>query len=250
MDAMRLELHGRTLELRTGRAGVRTTARLLVDSSPVAAGSGLGRVLLHLPTEDGPAPAVLALAPLPGVVVRAVLLEPAPAASEPAAGPEDAEVPERARALLDLATARRHPFDPAPGTLAARLHALRERHPRLWAARHVALGVGKVLAGLLGIAVLLQALVRPLLRWLTGLLPGVELPDLPLPDIGLPWPEIHLPEVSVPAWVATLLATAKFWGPVVVGVVLAVREIRRRRRSGAGDEPAAEPGDDAADAHR
>ena len=255
MDAMRLRWQGRLLELHTSRSGLRTTATLLADSTPVAEGRGIGRVLLRLPEDDGPAPAVLAVAPIPGVVVHAVLLEPRPPAAEPeqeAAAPGPEADGEPVAALLDLATARRHPFDPPPGTLDARLVALRERHPRLWATRHVLAGIGKVLAGLLGLAVLLQALVRPLLRWLAGLVPDVDLPDLPLPDI--PWPDLdlpdlHLPHVSLPGSVAAILATAKFWGPVLVGVVLAVREARRRRPP-ADDGPAQGPGDDAADAHR
>ena len=246
MDAMRLEWQGRALELRTSRSGLRTTATLLADSVPVAEGRGLGRVLLRLPGGDGAAPAVLVVALVPGVPVRAVLLEPRPP-SETDADNDDADADADVAAL---ATARRHPFDPAPGTAAARLRAFQERHPRLWAGRHVVLGVGKVLGSLLGLAVLLQAVVRPLLQWLSGLLPSLDLPELPLPDVDVPWPDWELPDVTPPGWVAAVLATAKFWGPVLVGVVLAVREARRRRRPPAGGEPGAGPGDDAADAHR
>ncbi len=254
MDAIRLHWHGRALELRTGRAGLRTTATLREGSTPIAEGRGVARVLLRLPEDDGPAPTVLVLAPWPGVVARAVLLEPRTAEpdDEPAepvdASGGDAE-PDPVPAVLDLATAARHPFAPAPGSPAARLLALQERHPRLWAARHVVLGVGKVLAGLLGIAVLLQTLVRPLLRWLSGLLPSVDLPELPLPDIDVPWPDVDLPEFTLPGWVAAVLATAKFWAPVLVGLVLAVREVRKRRAPAHGGSGAG-PGDDARDAHR
>ena len=241
MDVMRLRWRGQAVELCTGRAGLRTTATLLVDSGPLAEGRGIGRVLLRLPATDRPAAAVLVLAPLPGVVVRAVLLEPR--------APEEQTADDQpAGGLVDLATALRHPFDPAPGSVAGRLLVFQERHPRLWAARHVALGVAKVLGSLLGVVVLLQALVRPLLRWLSGLLPAIDLPDLPLPDVDIAWPDLDLPEFSLPAWMAAVLATAKFWGPVLVGVVLAVRETRRRR-SPSGDRPDRAPGDDATDAH-
>ncbi|MGY1745121.1 hypothetical protein [Blastococcus sp. SYSU D00695] len=256
MPSMHLRRAGRDLDLQVGRAGLRTTATLLAGSAPVAEGRGLGRVLLRLPAQSDPAPAVLVLSPWPGVVARALLLEPAPA--EPGTGDADAATPDggapdRVAELAGLATARRHPFDAAPGTLAGRLRAVEERHPRLWAARHVVWGVARVLAALLGIAVLLQALVRPVLRWLAGLVPEVDLPDLPLPDISLPdipLPDISLPDVSLPGWVSTVLATAKFWAPVAVGLVLAVREVRRRREPPPGDGREPGPEQDDPDAHR
>ena len=214
--------------------GPATTASLSIDSRPVADGRGIGRVLLRLRDTgqpDGAAPAVLVLAPLPGVVARAVLLEPREAERAEADG-EPPAADQRAGAFLDLATAQRHPFDPPPGSVAARLRAFQERHPRLWAARHVALGVAKVLGSLLGVAVLVQALVAPLLRWLSGLLPAVDLPDLPLPDIDVPWPDPELPDLTLPGWVAAVLATAKFWVPVLVRMVLAAREARRAPGAG------------------
>jgi hypothetical protein len=251
MDGPRLLWQGRTLEVRTGRSGLHTTASLLVDDTPVAQGRGVGRVLLDVPGSPEPAPTVLVAAPLPGTVARVVLLVPR---STPDAGTGETD-PRAARALA-LATAERHPFDPVPGTPAARLRAFEERHPRLWASRHVVAGVARVLVGLLGLAVLLQALVRPLLRWLAGLVPDVDLPRLPLPDLDLPsipWPDVDLPDLTVPGWLAAVLATAKFWGPVLVGIGVAVVEVRRKRRRDAGraaDGEPSGPGDDAADAHR
>ncbi len=246
MAGPRLVWQGETLEVRTRRRGLRTVAILLRDSAVVREESGLGRVLL--PLAEPPGATVLVLAALPGVVARAVLLLPRPPAD--GAEPRD-DVPAGRRTVVDLATAERHPFDPAPGTLAARLQVLEERHPRLWAARHVVLAVGRVLVALLGLAVLLQALVRPLLEWLAGLLPRVDLPAIPWPDVDLPdipWPDLELPDVSLPGWLLAVLATAEFWVPVLVAVVLAVREVRRKRRgAAAGRTPA---GDDGADAHR
>ena len=256
MTGARLDWQGRSWEVRTARSGLHTTATLLCDAAPVAEGRGVGRVLLPLPGPDRPSPAVLVLTPLPGTAARTVLLVPrlpeeeaVPAADDP---PDDAVA-----RVVDLATAERHPFAPAPGTLAARLQALEDRHPRLWASRHVVLGVLKVVAGLLGLAVLLQALVRPVLRWLASLVPDV---DLPLPDLDLPsipWPDVdlpdlHLPDLAVPGWLAAVLATAKFWGPVLVGIGLAVAEVRRKRRRAAAPAAGAGPadGDDGGDAHR
>ena len=254
MTGARMPWQGRTLEVRTSRSGVRTGAVLLRDDVVVAEGRGVGRVLLPVPDTGTPVPAVLVLTPLPGVLARAVLLVPR---EQDADGPEG-EVPEAVGRAAELATAERHVFPPAPGTLAARLQALEDRHPRLWAARHVVVGVGKVVAGLLGLALLLQALVRPLLSWLAGLVPAI---DLPLPDLDLPsipWPDVDLPDldlpdVTLPGWLAAVLATAKIWGPVLVGVGLAVAEVRRKRRQRAGAGTAGRAGgtgDDGRDAHR
>lgn len=252
MDAARLPWRGSTWEVRTGRSGLHTAATLLRDADPVAEGRGLGRVLLPFPGTDRPSPAVLVLAPLPGWVASTVLLVPRPREDD---GEDDGSADDAVARVVDLASAERHPFDPAPGSLAARLRASEDRHPRLWASRHVVVAVAKVVAGLLGLALLLQALVRPLLRWLAGLVPHVDLPELPLPDLDLPsvpWPDVDLPDVTLPGWLAALLATAKYWGPVLVGVGLMVAEVRRERRRAAaipdGDGPG--HGDDGSDAHR
>jgi hypothetical protein len=248
MTGPRLAWDDGTLELAAARRGFRTEVQLRRDGVPLLSGTGLGKVLLPLPGAADPALTVLVLAPLPGVVARAVLLVP-----RPPTGDEETtdEVSDGARRALELATAERHPFDPAPGTLAARLRAVEDRHPRLWAARHVVLAAARVLAGLLGLAVLLQTLLRPLLEWLAGLLPRVDWPDLPWPDLpSIPWPDVDwpdLPDVSLPGWLAAVLATGKFWGPVLVAAVLAAREVRRKRRA-ARDRDAA--GDDGVDAHR
>ncbi len=248
VSTSRLAWQGRTLEVAAGRSGLRTTATLVSDGATVAEGHGLGHVLLRLP-EPEPSPSVLVLAPLPGLVVRTVLLVPRP--REAGADPRE----DAGTGAPDLATAERHPFDPEPGTAAARLRAVEERHPWLWAARHVVAAVLRVLAVLLGLAVLLQALVRPVLRWLAGLVPDLDLPDLDLPDLPLPeldLPELDLPDMALPGWLAAVLATAEIWGPVLVAVGVAVAEVRRkqRRHTGSGEVPRPGPGDDAADAHR
>ncbi|MFW3171460.1 hypothetical protein [Geodermatophilus sp. CPCC 206100] len=264
MTGPRLAWQDGTLEVRAERRGLRTEAGLLRNGAPVASGTGVGKVLLPLPGTAEPAPTVLVLTPLPGVVTRAVLLVPRPPGEDdetPGDEPPDGGAPDRddlpagARRALDLATAERHPFDPAPGTLAARLRHLEERHPRLWATRHVVLAVGRVLLGLLGLAVLLRTVLRPLLDWLAGLLPRIDWPDIPWPDLpSIPWPDVDwpdLPDVSPPGWLAAVLATAKFWGPVLVAVVLAVREVRRKRRGARGPgSREASPGEDEVDAHR
>jgi hypothetical protein len=175
MTGSRLDRQGRRLELRAGRSGVRTTAPLLRDDVPVAEGRGLGRVLLTVPAGGEPPPTVLVLAPLPGTVARTVL--PVPRPRGPGGDPDGRD--DAASRAVDLATAEQQPFDPERGTLAALLRAVEERHPRPWASRHVVAAVVRVPAGLLGLLVLLQALVRPVLRWPAGLVPDVDLPSIP-----------------------------------------------------------------------
>jgi hypothetical protein len=229
----RLAWDGDVLEVRARRAGLRTTVTLLRDGAPAGERTGLLRVLLPLPDAPEPAPAVLVLTPAPGVVARTALLLPRPPGDADEAGGDGGDLPDPARRVLDLATAERRPFDPAPGTFAARLRDVEEHHPRLWALRHVALAAGKVAAAVLGLAVLLQALVRPLLEWLAGLLPRVELPSIPWPDLDLPsipWPDVDLPDVSLPGWLQAVLGTAEYWGPVLVAVAVAAHEVRRKRR--------------------
>lgn len=233
----RLSRNGRLLEVEARRAGLRTDATLLSDAEAVGEGSGLAHVLLPLPCSSGTvSPHVLVLAPLPGVVARVVLLVPA-TDDESGEQADDAGTggdarPDRTRAAFDLLRAERHLFDPPPGTLAARQRALEERHPRLWAARHVLLAVGRVVGALLGLAVLFQLMISPLLAWLVGLLSRIDWPDIPWPDVHLPaipWPD--LPYVGeLPAWFVAVMDTTKYWVPVVVAVILAVREARRRSR--------------------
>jgi hypothetical protein len=122
---------------------------------------------------------------------------------------------------------------PAPGTRAARRDAFERAHPRLFAARHVARGVTKALLAVVGVAFLFR-LVLPAIPW-----PDIDLPDIPWPLVDLPeipWPSIDLPDVALPAWVREVLNSAKIWGPILVGVVLAVRELRRRRRTAEAPE--------------
>lgn len=255
------------LELSTHRTGLSTRATVLRDGVPVAERTGFVRVLVPLPVagdEGIEPPTVLVLAPAPGVVSRAMLLVPRPDAPEDdRIAPVDevaraaaAELPAALAKVATLSRAERIPFEPAPGTLAARLQRLQREHPRLWAARHVVLATARVLAGLLGVLVFLQVVLRQVLGWLTDHLPDVDLPDIPWPDIDLPsipWPDIDLPDVSLPGWLLVLVGTAKFWVPILVAVVLAVREVRRRKN------PPAEPVDpgrdesgegDPPDAHR
>jgi hypothetical protein len=138
--------------------------------------------------------------------------------------------------LAWMATAEKHPFVSPPGSLAARLQALERDHPGLWASRHVLLAALKVLVALLGLAAFVRLLLAPALSWLRGLVPDMDLPDIPWPHIDLPdipWPDIDLPHLVLPNWLRVVVATAKFWAPVLAAIGLAVVEVRRRRTAGA-----------------
>ncbi|HET6391262.1 MAG TPA: hypothetical protein VFG13_00430 [Blastococcus sp.] len=254
------------LELTTRRAGLRTHATVLRDGVPVAEGAGLVRVLVPLcPDGAGPLPAVLVLAPLPGIAGRAMLLlprtdgtsdGPAVRGFQEAAARAAVELPAALSKVAGLAASERVPFEPAPGTFAARLRRFQREHPHLWAARHVVLATCRVLAGLLGVVLFLQLVLRQLLAWLSDHLPDLDLPDIPWPDVDLPsipWPDVDLPDVSLPGWLLALVGTAKFWVPILVAVVLAVREVRRRKQApvaAADAEAGPSREDDAPDANR
>ena len=94
-----------------------------------------------------------------------------------------------------------------------RLAKLERERPRLYAARHVAKGVGQVLLAVVGVGLAVRFL---------------PLPDLPLPNLDVP--ELPRPDLSVPGWLAAILGTAKFWGPILAGVLIALGELERRRK--------------------
>jgi hypothetical protein len=94
-----------------------------------------------------------------------------------------------------------------------RLAKLERERPRLYAARHVAKGAGQVLLAVVGVGLAVRFL---------------PLPDLPLPSLDVP--ELPRPDLSVPGWLAAILGTAKFWGPILAGVLVALGELARRRK--------------------
>jgi hypothetical protein len=106
---------------------------------------------------------------------------------------------------------------PAPGSAAARRERLERERPGLYAARHVAKGVAQALAAIVGIGFAIR------------LLPDISLP-LDLPD--LPMPDIDPPSLDLPGWLTAVLSSKAIWLPVILGVVIALREWRRRRPAG------------------
>jgi hypothetical protein len=122
----------------------------------------------------------------------------------------------------------RFTFDGPPGSPAARRFALQQSRPALYAARHVAFAIARVLATVAGVG----AIVNAAIDWIFALFPHVELPHVDLPDIDLPdinWPHIDPPHIDLPGWVKAVLSTDPYWVPVIVAVVIARRELRRRR---------------------
>ena len=125
---------------------------------------------------------------------------------------------------------------PEPGSAAARREQLERERPGLYAARHVAKGVAQALAAVIGIGFLIR------------LLPDISLP-IDLPEV--PLPDIDPPSLEPPEWLAAILASKAIWLPVILGLVIALREWRRRRpagrhpqRGGTDAEGGAPPGPD------
>ncbi|WP_432522738.1 hypothetical protein [Kineococcus sp. SYSU DK006] len=211
------------LEVEVEPRGHRARVRLRRGGELLGERTGLGVATLPLPSGEGSRrPRVVVRLLGHGDPLEVVLVEPGP--------------------LRPVRT----PFEPPPGTTAARWHAWQRRHPALWASRHVVLAVGEVALVLLGAAAFVQLVLRRASAWLREQLPHLDLPGIPWPDWdlpgipwpdwdlpGIPWPDWDLPDLHAPAWLLAVLATAKAWVPVLIALAVAVREVRRRR-AGAG----------------
>ncbi|AWB91221.1 hypothetical protein C3E78_02725 [Aeromicrobium chenweiae] len=144
---------------------------------------------------------------------------------------------------------RRTPLVPPPGSRAARREALAREHPTLFVLRRVAQALGEILLGAVGVGALLAA-------FFGGLLPRLDLSWLPSPDLpaiepprwlrqldpfawlgrlGLSWPDL-------PGWLDAVLAQQRYWLPVVIAVVVALRELDRRRQKDADRDAARDAG--------
>lgn len=118
---------------------------------------------------------------------------------------------------------------PEPGSPAALREERMRANPRLYAARHVVGGVAKVALPILAAAVIAWLLSR--VSW-----PNLNLPSIPWPDLpSIPWPEIPWPDLRLdidweaPAWLGWILDKIKYVWPILLGLWLARREMRRRR---------------------
>lgn len=226
-DRRRLQIY--TLHARGERLVVETwasgdnegTARLLVDGEVIDEGSGESFDDTDL-AEDTPHHTRVTWGWRTGKPTRCLLVEP---------GSGDVKK-------------RSVPYAPPTGTRAAKIHAWGERHPNLYAARHVVSNLAGTAAALLGLAALLKFIVEPLIPDIDA--PDVDLPDAPdLPDwLNYLNPFWYLAKLL--NWLGELLEPVfEFIAPLfswipegavkyVIGflaaVVYAVREARRRRR--------------------
>jgi hypothetical protein len=198
---------GRCLVVETGTDGAANTARLLVEGEVVDEQRKWRMDTVELTADD----VKVAVAWWwTGRPMRCDLLEPADDGGRP----------------------HKIPFEPPSGTRAHRLWQLQQDRPGLYAARHVAIAVGQVAATVLGLGVLLRSLL-PRIDWSwvpeipTGWVPEVDLPDFPDP---LGWLWSQLPDVSLPGWVSTVAESWKWWGPILIAVLVASREYEKRKR--------------------
>ena len=127
-------------------------------------------------------------------------------------------------------------LDPEPGSRAARREEWAVRHPVLASLDEIIGGAGKILVPI-AIAALIPILSRLLPDWDIDL-PLPDLPSIPWPDIDLPsipWPDLTVPwpDITLPGWVGTILDVLRLAWPLLLGLVIAVSEYRRRRRNAA-----------------
>lgn len=128
-------------------------------------------------------------------------------------------------------------FSAPPGTFAARVQAWGNRHPDLYASRHVVIAIGQTVLGIVGFSAIFFGLL-PNIPWPAVSLPDIPLPyitlpALPIPEIALPaipLPDIPLPQITPPAWLEPVFSALKVLTPIIIGAVIAVREARQRRQ--------------------
>lgn len=129
---------------------------------------------------------------------------------------------------------------------AGRLERLRRDRPELYAFRHVVKAAVKVGLAALGVGAVLRALLPRfdlgwLRDWVPGWLAGIDRSRIPDP---LGWGVRRLgdllPDVGIPGWLADVGRSARWWGPILIAVLVAVAEVERRRQADR-DPDAAEP---------
>jgi hypothetical protein len=77
-----------------------------------------------------------------------------------------------------------------------------------------------------GVSITRAELVSPdvAIRLLPDISLPVDVPDIPAPNLDL--------DLEVPGWLQAILGSRAIWLPVILGVVIALREWRRRRPTG------------------
>ena len=113
---------------------------------------------------------------------------------------------------------------PEPGSPAALREDRMRAKPRLYAARHVLAGVGKVVIPILLAALAARFVVS--IPW-----PDWDLPSIPWPSLDLP--AIPWPDWTVPGWLVWILDHLKYILPILAGLLFARAEISRRQHQDA-----------------
>jgi hypothetical protein len=214
-DTYRLRHQGTDLQVEVWQDGKHNHARLLADGEEVATGrtDEIGRVDL----EPGDGRRARVQWWWKGKVARVALVE--------EGGP---------RPVLT-------PFAPPEGTRAARSYAFQQKHPGLYAARHVALNLAGTIVAILGVGALVRAVLGSLLPRF-----DIDLPDLNPPD-WLKWVDPLYYLRPVWDWVTSWFPDLSFlldwfdgfgpWVKYVVGFLVAcavaITEYRRRKKQAA-----------------
>jgi hypothetical protein len=125
-------------------------------------------------------------------------------------------------------------------TRETRLAQFQRRHPALYAARHVALAILQVALPLLGLGALILALLPQIdLPWVAEV--GAFMRSLRvqigawIPDISLPFPDPRewirgIVNSPMFAPVKLVLGRVKWALPIVIAIVVAIKEYQRHRR--------------------
>lgn len=132
---------------------------------------------------------------------------------------------------------------PARGSRAARREAWIREHPHLHTLRQVGIAVAAVLVPMFLLWLLSHLVLRLDLSWPTIPWPSIPWPTIPWPTIPwptIPWPEIRWPSIpwptirwpawSMPSWWEPVRQVLRYTWPVLLGLIIARTEIRRRRR--------------------
>lgn len=221
VQAWHLRDHGRDLLVEAWVQGGRNHARLLVDGTERATGDADAIGDVWLTDDDRPVKVAFWWR---GRIASCELRE---------AQGEDVD-PTEGWSPMSRLRVHRVPFTPPANTRAARRHAWREEHPRLWATRHVVIQVVTILAAVLGISALLSALLGklvPAIDW--SWLPDVTVPEWLKYLNPSYWIGRILPDWDwfgwIPDWDMPDLGWLKYVVILGIAVATAIQEVRRRR---------------------
>ena len=211
-----LDVGEHRLVARVTRVDRRTAVALEVDGVEVAERQGWPVVRVPVEGSSGLEKAtVVVVAPRPGRATVRLVVPAAPAPPPPA--------PSASTSSHPPAPARTAGTSGRNDTLGVRRAPRRGRDAQV---------VGGLLLARIALGFVLDLDWAWLPDWHLPRLPRPHLPDLP----DIPWPDLDLPDWSLPGWLAAVLASKKYWFPILVAIGVAVAEVRRRRRRDADNE--------------